>query len=997
MGIEAYPELSDVTVKIATKVPGLAAEEVEKQITTPLERSLSGTTDLSSIRSNSTFALSLITMVFKEGAKDYFTRDRVLDRISQTSLPTGIQPSLDPLSGAGGEIYRYTLESDTKKLMELSEIQRWVVIPALEQVPGVESVDSFGGITKEFQLLLDLQKMYQNGVVLNDVVNAINNNNANAGGGRISRGDQSYIVQAIGQIGTLDDLANVVVTQTNGVPVTVADLGQLQFGHQEREGILGKNNNPDTIEGIVGMTKYKNPSQVLKVLHAKLNELQKKLMPMDIKIVPYMDRDNLVELTIDKVRDTVIHGILLVCLVLILFIGNIRTALVVTVTIPTALAFVFIMMNATHMPANLFSLGAIDFGVIVNGAIVIMEAILRRREEQPGQNLSVEDTLKATSHVTRPILFATLIIISAYLPLFGFEGAEGTLFTPMAYTVSYALLGALICALTVVPGLAYTVLRKPQKSFTNHPLIWLTKRYRIVLAQMLTRPKRSYLIGIVILAMVTWLGITAGREFLPELDEGALWLQVDMPSGLSLEKANSMASEFRKSLLQHPEVAFVVTQLGRSAEGTDAWPPSHMEVPVGLKPYAQWPTKETKDQFIAKLTAQFTAMPGYTIGISQPIMDNVNDLIGGAHSPLVLRVFGDDLTEDRRIGNKIVAILKSIKGTASASIVQQPPIPQMKVKVDRRQLARYGINISDVTSLIQIGLGGAPVSVIYDGKRIYNATVRFPKANKSSIESLGNLFLNSSTGAKILLSQLASIEYKTGESSIAHEHNDRELTIQIENRGRDLISYLREAQQRINKEVHYNAEQIHLEWAGQFERQEQAQKRFITILFIVLLLMSTFLFVQFQKVRRCLLILGVVPIATLGGLITLHLTGQTLNVATAVGFIALFGVSVQNAIILIANIQRISDGNESLFKSVVDGATEQLRPVLMTATVASVGMLPAALATGVGTDVQRGLATVVVGGLLVSIALTLFILPTYYYRLERFIKHDDKIGSWRIK
>lgn len=493
-----------------------------------------------------------------------------------------------------------------------------------------------------------------------------------------------------------------------------------------------------------------------------------------------------------------------------------------------------------------------------------------------------------------------------------------------------------------------------------------------------------------------FLGVTAGREFLPELDEGSLWLQVDLPPGLSLEKANQMAGSLRDTLLEYPEVSYVITQVGRNDEGTDPWTPSHMEVPVGLTPYAQWPNHETKAQFIAKLTQRFARMPGYTIGISQPIIDNVNDMIAGAHSPLALRIYGDDLRECRRIANQIVAILKTIPGTASASVFQEPPIPQITIQADREKIARYGINVADITNLIQTGLSGSPIASIYVGSRIYNATVRFPKTDKNSIESLGNLFLTSSDGAKIPLSELARIKYKTGESTIAHEMGEREVTVRMDNRGRDLTSYLNEAKRRIAHEVKFDAQQIRLEWAGQFESQERAEKRLIYILGLMFVLMGLILFFEFQKLHLVFLILGVVPMATLGGLITLHVTGETFNVATAVGFIALFGVSIQNAIIMIANIRRVRKTNKSLSRAVVCGAAERLRPILMTATVASFGMLPAALATGVGTDVQRGLATVIVGGLAVSTLLTLFILPTYYYTLEHFIEHGrGSMRRWR--
>lgn len=996
MMVEAYPELSDVNVMVTTQVPGLAAEEIEQQITIPLERAFANLPELMTMRSSSTFALSLITLVFKDGIDDYFARERVYEFINNAILPPGIQPTLGPLTGTGGEIYRYTLESDTKNLMELSEIQRWVVIPALKQVSGIAEVNNFGGLTKEFQLTLDPMQMHRYNVSFNDVINAIASNTSNAGGGRITRGEQSYIVRGIGQIHTLNEMAFVVVKQNNGVPVLIKDLGELQFGHKEREGILGKNHNPDTIEGIIQMRKHENPSQVLVGVHAKLKELDAILKPIGVKIVPYIDRDNLVKLTISKVTHTVIEGIFLVCIVLMLFLGNPRSALIAAIAIPSALIAIFILMTATKMPANLFSLGAIDFGVIVDGAIVVMEAILRRREADPERELSEKDVLDATSYVARPIFFATLIIISAYLPLFAFERAEGKLFTPMAYTVSFALLGALICALILIPGLAYTALRQPQKIRHNRPLEWLTQQYRHLLGRLLIRPAIAYGLGLITLLTVIILGSTAGREFLPDIDEGALWLQVEMPSGLSLEKANTMAADLRNSLLEHPEISYVVTQMGRCDEGTDPWTPSHIEIPVGLKPYSEWPTHQTKAQFIAKLRAQFATMPGYSIGISQPIIDNVNDLVGGAHSPLALRIYGDDLKETRRIANDIVALLKKIRGTASASIFQEPPIPQMVINIDREKMARYGINIADVTTLIQTGLGGVAVATIYVKNRIYNATVRFPKGNKSSIESLGNLFLNSSTGAKIPLSEIATVAYQTGESNIAHEESEREITIRIDNHDRDLSSYLNEAKQRINKEINFDKKLYRLQWAGQFESQERAEKRLIYIFGIMIALMGLLLFFEFQQIRLVLLILSVVPMATLGGLVVLHLSGETLNIATAVGFIALFGVAVQNAIIMIANIKRVRLIKGSLARAVVDGATERLRPVLMTATVASFGMLPAALATGVGTDVQRGLATVIVGGLVLATLLTLFILPTYYYALERFVEEGGlRMIRWR--
>jgi cobalt-zinc-cadmium resistance protein CzcA len=927
--------------------------------------------------------LSLITLVFKDGSEDYFSRQRVLERISAVTLPPNVTPSLDPVSSPNGEIFRYTLESDSKNLMELSELQRWTIIPALRQVTGVVDVNNFGGFTKEFRLELDPKQLDRFGVVLNDVVTAINANSANAGGGRIARGEESYVVRGIGQVHTLDDLSNIVVKQSNGTPILVGDLGRVTYGHQEREGILGKDQNPDTIEGIVLMLKYQNASEVLKGVHAKVDELNQHLAAQDVRIVPYIDRDDLVKLTVSKVGHTVLEGVGLVVIVLILFLGSPRSAIVAAVAIPLALVSVFVFMNLTKMPANLFSLGAIDFGIIVDGAIVVMESLLRRREATPEAELTEEDVLETLSDVGRPIFFATLIIIVAYFPLFAFERAEAKLFSPMAWTVSYALFGALVCALLLIPGLAYAALRKPAKPFHNRPLAWLTVRYRSALEWLLHRYWVAYAVGAVALVSVVILGATAGREFLPDLDEGTLWLQVQMPTGLSLDKASEMATELRRVIRSFPETSYAITQIGRSDDGTDPWTPSHIEAPVGLKPYADWPDHESKADFIDRLNRRLEEEPGFSVGISQPIIDGVNDAVGGAHSPLVLRVYGQDLAEDRRVAGEIVNTLAGERGTASVSIFQEPPIPQLVIKVNRPEAARYGINASDISSLIQTALGGAPVTQVYVDDRIYNVTVAVPRQDKTGPESIGNLFLNSSTGAKVLLSQVADIHLQTGESTIAHEQNKRELTIRVDNRGRDLASYLTEAEQRIEHDVQYDKHNIRLEWAGQFENQRRAQARLAFILSLVLVAMAALLFVNFGKVRQVVLVLGVVPLATLGGLISLHLTHETLNVATSVGFIALFGVSVQNAIIMVANFRRILGTGVTLEQSVILGAVERLRPILMTATVASIGMLPAALATGVGTDVQRNLATVVVGGLVVSTLLTLLLLPTYYYTMER--------------
>jgi len=995
LSVEAYPELGDVASQVTTQIPGLAAEEVEQLVTVPLERAINGTPGMILMRSQSTFGLSLITVLFRDGYDDYWVRQRLNERISQATLPAGASPTTDPVSGPGGEIYRYTLESDSKNLQELSEIQRWKVIPALKSVHGVVDDVNFGGFTTEYQLDLDAKQLEHYGLGITDVMTAINNNNTNAGGGRVSRGDQSYVIRGVGLIRTLDQIGSIVVTQVNGTPVLVRDLGRTTLSHQEREGILGKDHNPDTIEGIVLMLKYQNPSQTLRGVHAKVNELNGLLAKDGVRIVPYIDRDNLVRATVHKVGQTILEGIGLVFLILILFLGSPRSALVVAVTIPLALVSVFSLLNLTHVSANLLSLGAIDFGILVDGAIVVTESVLRRREALPNEVLSEDEAKAATLQVTRPIFFASLIIITAYLPMFSFERAEAKLFTPMAYTMGYALFGALLTTMALVPGLAYMAFRKPGAVYHNRWLERLTLWYDRLLAACLDQPRIIYGVTIFALLAVVGLGATVGRDFLPDLDEGALWLQVQMPTGLALNKASDMASDLRRAILKYPEVSYVVTQTGRNDDGTDPWTMSHIEAPVGLTDYDTWPHGESKKQFLDKLAAGLAKdLPGYSVGISQPIIDGVNDMIGGAHSPLVIKIFGDDLNELRSVGAQIVQVLYTIQGTSSASLFQEPPIPQMEISLDHEKAARYGVSMTDVQNVIQTGVGQAPVSTVYVGERTYPLTVRFTQDVRNSPEALGNLLVHTAGGVQVPLSQLADVRARTGESTVTRENGQRNLTIRIDNRDRDLTTYLEEAQRKIGAQVHFDKNRIRLEWGGQFENQRRAEARLLLILGLVMGMMLLFLTVGIKSFRQAALILGVVPLATLGGLISLHLTGQNLNVASGVGFIALFGVAVQNGIIMVSNLNRMRKSGFELHEAIMKGATERLRPVLMTATVATLGMLPAAIHTGVGSDVQRGIATVVVGGLAIATLLTLFVIPSIYHVIEHWAEQRHGQPRW---
>lgn len=986
--IEAYPDIADVTSQVITQYPGHAAEEVEEQVTIPLERELNGIPGLQVMRSHSTFGLSLITMVFQDGVDDYWARQRINERIAGVTLPPGANPDLDPLTSPIGEIYRYTLQSSFRDQRELRELQEWVVIPRLKQAPGVADITNFGGETTQFQVIVDPAKLAQYNVSLAQVIAAIQANNANSGGSIVVRGEQGYVVRGIGLIRSLQDLGNIVILAKNGTPVFVKNLGALQLGALERRGILGKDTNPDTVSGIVLLLKGMNPSQVLEGVHAQVSALNNGILPPDTKVVPYLDRTDLVHTTVHRVSQTLLEGMGLVLIVLLLFLGSARGALMVAVTVPFALLFAFICMRFTNIPANLLSLGAIDFGIIVDAAIVVMENILRHREENPDSPLSEENARQSAIEVARPIFFATLIIITAYLPLFAFQRVEKKLFSPMAYVVGYSLVGALLMALAIIPGLALVTYQRPRKTFNNPILAWVSRVYRLVIHHVTHYPLQAIVpaaIGMVLAAVLT---IAIGKEFLPYLDEGSIWLQVQLPPGLSLQKAASMADEVRAATLEFPEVSTIVTQLGRNDDGTDPWTPSHIECFVGLKPYSTWPNHGDKADLIRRLSERFAKVPGATVGFSQPMIDGVNDKISGAHSDLVVKVFGHEFGETRRIAGELVEVLKAIPGASDVTIDQEPPLPQIQVKVDRAAAARFGINVADVATIIESGIGGKAVSNLFIGERIYDIAVRFPENVRASADAISSLTVTLPTGARIPLSQVAEITSQTGESSITREMNRRHLTVRLNLRDRDLSSFLAEAHAKIASQVKFDSAKYQIEWGGQFENQQRAQRRLALIVPGVIALIFILLYSSFGTIRHAALILTIVPIALLGGLIALWLRGMTINVSSAVGFIALFGVAVQNGVIMVASLNHHRQRVPGLHRAVLLGATQRLRPVLMTATVAALGLLPAALARGVGSDVQRPLATVIVGGLVTATLLTLFVLPAMYLLLER--RHEKR-------
>ncbi|CAI9673320.1 efflux RND transporter permease subunit [Elizabethkingia anophelis] len=997
LSVEAYPDIADVTSQVVTQVPGLAAEEVEQQITIPLERSLNGLPRMHVMRSKSTFGLSIITIVFEDGVDDYWARQRIQERLSEVNLPYGAQPGLDPLTSPIGEVYRYIIESNNHSLRELTDLQNFVIIPRIKQVSGIADVTNFGGITTQFQIELDPHKLEQYGLSLSEVTETISKNNVSAGGSMLPRGDLSYVIRGIGLVKDLNDLGKIVVKTENGVPVFLNDVGTLKYGNLERKGILGysdkKRNYSESVEGIVLLLRGQNPSQVLEGVHQAIDELNNETLPPGVRIHPFLDRTDLVKTTLNTVSHTLTEGIVLVIIVLIVFLGSWRGALLVAITIPLSLLFAFILMHFTNIPANLLSLGAIDFGIIVDGAIVMLETILKKREDDPEEELEEKSITKRVIEVAKPIFFSTIIIITAYLPLFAFERVEKKLFTPMAFTVGYALFGALAVALLLIPGLAYVIYRKPQKLYHNKWLEKISTAYGKRIEKIMQAPKKVILPVSIVLATAGVLSYTVGKDFLPELDEGSIWLQVQLPPGISLAKAKEMSDTLRARTLKHSEITYMMVQAGRNDDGTDPWTASHFEVSVGIKPYKEWPKGKTKADLIQELAKDYKDMPGFTVGFSQPMIDGVMDKISGAHSELVVKVYGEDFKETRRIAENVLSTLDKTLGSADLAIDQEPPLPQLQIIANRDKIAQYGLNVSDVADLIEVALGGKAISQIFIGNKVYDISCRYTEDSRDTPDKIGNLMLTSASGAKIPLSQVAEVKLSTGESTITREMNKRHLTVKLNLRGRDLSSFLKEAQTKIEKDIKYDHEKYHIKWGGQFENQNRAYSRLAFIVPLALAIMFLLLYGAFGDFKQALVLMSIVPLALFGGMLALNIRGMSLNVSSAVGFIALFGVAIQNGVIMISHINNLRKKGHELKDSVIKGARDRFRPVLMTATVAVIGLFPASMATGIGSDVQRPLATVIVYGLMFSTILTLFVLPAIYYMAERRFGKKQNLKS----
>lgn len=989
--IEAYPDISDTQVVVISQFPGRAAEEVEQQVTVPIERALNSAPNVIARRSRTIFGLSVVELTFDYGTNDYFARQVVLEKLRDADLPDGVTPSLGPLSTPIGELYRYTLSGGGLDSRKLRELQDWVVEPRFLQVPGVADVTPFGGLIKQYQVQVDPLALAKYSLSISQIADAIRANNSNAGGAMLDNHQQSMVIRGVGLIQNMADIERVVVAESKGVPVFVRDVAKVQIGDAPPTGIFGAGKETGGVEGIVLMRRGENPSEVLKSIKAAVEDLNTARLPAGVSIKPIYDRTDLVENTLHTVSHTLLEGLGIVLLVLFIFLGSARAALLTALTIPLSLLFAFVCMHFSGIPANLLSLGALDFGIIVDATLVMVEHVLHtlhERQSDPdfvangGVFAAVRD---AALEVERPIFFSLLIIISAYIPLFTLERVERKLFTPMAFTVCYALLGSMLLALTLIPVLATYLFRNGAKSWENPILPWIGRRYESVLARAVKRPLFVFGVsaGIVIASFA--LAGALGVEFLPNLDEGVIWVRANLPAGISLEKSAQIANQIRGIIGTYSEVQLVSSQSGRNDSGTDPYGPNRNEFFLALKPYDTWPDGMNKQSLIEELSRKLNEqIPGAAFSFTQPIVDNVTESVTGSAADLAVIIRGPDLQTLRETARRTLAVIRQVPGAADTAIEQEEDQSQLRLRIDREVVARYGINVRDIQDVIEMAIGGRSAGTMFEGERRFDITVRYIPDARTNITAIGNVMVPTREGGRVPLGQLAEIKVVNGASIIARRENQRQITVRTNIRGRDQGSFVADAQRRFAAAGKLPAG-YEVAWGGQFENLQRAQKRLSVILPITIAIIFVLLFFMFGSAKYAGMVLMNVPFSLVGGILFLYLRGINLSVSAAVGFISLFGVAVMSGVLVIAEINRLrrSQPERPIHWAIVNGAIGQLRPVLLMVIVALLGMVPAARASGIGSDVQRPLATVVVGGLLSTLFLTLLALPSMYALTSR--------------
>jgi cobalt-zinc-cadmium resistance protein CzcA len=983
--VEAYPDLSPPMVEIITQWPGHAAEEVERLITVPIEVEMNGIPRMTILRSISLYGLSDVRLTFRDGTDNYFARQRVFERIPDLSLPNGVTPSVAPLFSPSGLIYRYVLQSPSRSALELKTIEDWVVERQYKSVQGVADDSGLGGETMQYQVLMDPAKIAGAGLSVPQVVAALAANNGNAGGGFYSQGGQFYYVRGLGRLQTPEDIGNVVLAVHNGIPVFVKDIGRVAIGHAPRLGQFGYQNQDDAVEGVILMRTGEKTQEVLKRVEAKTRELNRYVLPKDVKILPFYDRTDLISLTTETVERNLLRGMVLVVIVLVFFLYDLRAGLIVASAIPLALFFAFICLDLRDVSANLLSLGAVDFGILVDGAVVMVENIYRQiaaRREQPLQIIDV--ITKAAAEVDRPIFYAVAVIVAGFLPIYVLSGPSGKLFTPMADTMIFALVGSLIVTLTLLPVLCGWAFRRGARERRNPGFEVIRSIYSKGLDFCLAHPWGTTVASVLLLGGSLLLVPSVGAEFMPHLDEGALWIRATMPYTISFEESRKISPQIRSILRSFSEVTVVASEHGRPDDGTDPTGFFNVEFFVGLKPYREWKGRyHSKSQLIEAINEQLQTFPGIIFNYTQPAEDAVDEAETGLKSALAVKVFGPDLETLEAKGKAIKRVLEGVRGIREITLVQELGQPSLTVNIDRAKIARYGLNVSDLNGLIEAAIGGAAATQVVQGEKQFDLVVRLEQEFRDNPEEIGNILVAAPDGSQIPLKELADIRVLNGASFIYREDNSRYIGVQFSVEGRDLAGAVDDAKQQVRAKVSLS-EGYRLDWGGEYKEYTASRRQLNLVLPMTLFLIFLLLFALYRNFKFPLItILGVLLSAPIGGIVALFLTRTPFSVSSGIGFLALFGVSVQTAVVYISYVNELRGEGMEFNRAIREGALLRLRPIMMTALVAALGLLPAAIATGVGTDSQRPFALVIVSGLFTRLLISVFLMPALYAIVAR--------------
>jgi cobalt-zinc-cadmium resistance protein CzcA len=988
MPVDAYPDLSPPMVEVITQWPGHAAEEVERLVTLPIEVEMNGSPKLEIMRSISLYGLSDVILTFEEDTDVYFAREVVFQRLADVNLPSGVTPNLAPLFSPSGLVYRYIIESPDRSPQELKTIEDWVLERAYKSVPGVADDSGFGGTVMQYQVLLDPARLYGYHLTVPQVLQSLSANNSNTGGGFFSQGGQFYYVRGLGLARDTRDIGNIIVASNNGAPVRVSDVGEVTIGHAPRLGEFGFNQNDDVVEGVILMRRGEQTQNVLQGVEEKTRELNDQVLPRDVKVRPFYDRSDLVKLTIDTVERNLLQGMILVLIVLIFFLVSVRAAVITALTIPLALLFSFIVLHEHDISANLLSIGAIDFGIIIDGTVVMIENIYRELGLRHGQDYKLHDVIVAAAHdVDRPIFYSVAVIIAGYIPIYALHGPSGKLFHPMADTMSFALIGALILTLTLVPVLASYWFKRGVKERVNRAYEWLKHEYAAELNWSLSHPALTMVAATAVFGGTLLLIPSIGGEFMPHLDEGALWVRATMPYTISFEEASKIAPQIRKILLAYPQVTVVGSELGRPDDGTDPTGFFNCEFYVGLKPYNDRAWKDgpihTKQELTASIDHRLQAFPGIIFNYTQPAEDAVDEALTGLKSALAVKVYGPDLQVLQDAALRIKETLQKVPGFTALTVVRELGQPSLLVDVDRAKIARYGINVADVEAVVQAAVGGQAATQVIQGEKLFDLVVRMQPQFRQSPQEIGNLLVGTPSGQQVPLKQLADIRQGNGASFIYRESNSRYIGVQYSIEGRDLEGAVRDGQTAVNQVTHLPAG-YRVEWGGEYSEFLAAKAQLNVIGPITVLLVFLILFALYGNFKfPVTVVLSVVMTEPVGALLALKLTRTPFSVSSVLGLLVLMGVSVETAVIDVSYINKLRLQGEEIRKATFDASLVRLRPIMMTALVACLGLLPAALSTGIGSDSQKPFAIVIVSGLLSRLFLGRLVSPVLYQMVAR--------------